>query len=62
MITNEITCDGVKICDVKNEPITISKLKSAEIKLEEQQFTSFNSSKFKVIILYLSLKRQLINI
>lgn len=49
-VTNEITCNGVQISDVKNGPIMISKFKSAMVKLEEQTFVNLNDLKCKVFI------------
>uniref|UniRef100_A0A2H8TDM0 Fatty acid synthase n=1 Tax=Melanaphis sacchari TaxID=742174 RepID=A0A2H8TDM0_9HEMI len=41
-LTNEVTCDGIKILDIKSESIPLPKLKSLEVKLQEKSFTKFN--------------------
>lgn len=50
IVTNEITCNGVKIADVKYSPLTLPILKSSLVTLEEQTFVQFNNSKCNVII------------
>jgi len=47
-LTNEVTCDGIKILGIKNESLLLPKLKSSEVKLQEKSFTKFNYLKCKV--------------
>ncbi|KAF0755952.1 fatty acid synthase-like isoform X1 [Aphis craccivora] len=48
-LTNEVTCDGIKILGIKNEPISLPKLKSLEVKLQEKSFTKLNCLKYRNI-------------
>ncbi|XP_060835401.1 fatty acid synthase-like [Rhopalosiphum padi] len=48
-LTNEVTCDGIKILGIKNDSISLPKLKSSEVKLQEKLFTKFNYLKCKNI-------------
>lgn len=50
MNTNEITCDGVKIIGIRNEPIALSNVTVTVGKLDEQIFIHYNHSICKVII------------
>lgn len=56
ILTKEITCDAVKIIDVKNDPLILSELGFTDIKLEEKAFVQFDKKKCGVIdknILYI---------
>lgn len=65
-VTKEITCNGVKISDVKYGPVIIPDLVSAVVKLEEQTFIQFKNSKckviFKLIFKYLIKNEQINNL
>lgn len=50
IVTNEITCDGIIITGVRNEPIELRNVEIAVGKLEEQKFIHYNHSICKVII------------
>lgn len=50
VLTKEITCNGVKIFDVRNEPIALSMVAATKVKLEEQAFVRFSHPKYKVIL------------
>lgn len=52
-LTNEVTCDGVKIIDVKNGPISLPILNNVVLKLQEKSFTKFNYLKCKVSLQYI---------
>ncbi|VVC29220.1 Hypothetical protein CINCED_3A006213 [Cinara cedri] len=41
-IAKEITCNGVKICDVKTSPVTFTKHNKLAVNLEEQKFIRFD--------------------
>lgn len=47
-VTNEVTCDGIKIKGVKNGSISLPVLKSTVVKLQAKSFTKFNYLKCKV--------------
>lgn len=49
-MTNEITCDGIKISGIKYGFIDLPKLKSVDVQFEEQIFYQLNNSKCKVTI------------
>ncbi|CAI6347084.1 unnamed protein product [Macrosiphum euphorbiae] len=48
-LSNEVTCDGVKIFGVKNGTISLPIINSAVVKLQEKSFTKFNNLKCKNI-------------
>lgn len=50
IVTKEITCNGVKITDVKYNSLKFPRHKSFVVTLEEQTFIQFNHSKCKVNI------------
>jgi len=52
-LTNEVTCDGIRIIGVKNGPISLSIHNSTVVKLQEKSFTKLNYLKCKVRIIYL---------
>lgn len=47
-LSNEVTCDGIKIFGVKNGTISLPIINSAAMKLQEKSFTKFNNLKCKV--------------
>eukprot|EP00102_Acyrthosiphon_pisum_P019878 XP_016657088.1 PREDICTED: fatty acid synthase-like [Acyrthosiphon pisum] len=47
-LSNEVTCDGIKILGVKNAPISLPILNSVVVKVQEKSFTKFNNLKCKV--------------
>lgn len=47
-LSNEITCDGIKILGVKNGPILLPMLNSTVLNLQEKSFAKFNNLKCKV--------------
>ncbi|XP_016657076.1 fatty acid synthase isoform X4 [Acyrthosiphon pisum] len=46
-LSNEVTCDGIKILGVKNAPISLPILNSVVVKVQEKSFTKFNNLKCK---------------
>lgn len=49
IFTKEITCDAVKIMDVTNNVLILSKSDFTDIKLEEIAFVQFDNLKYRVI-------------
>jgi len=47
-LTKEVTCNGVKIVNMKNGPLVLSEHKTTIVKLEEETFIQFDNLRCEV--------------